>query len=269
MPISEFHTKSAPQQWDLYLRVSSVDVSYLLRDIDSPERIDFGTLPIARTAEPYIKRLEDIFYDHEGLVNDYHSCTILIDNVDTILCPTDIASDEQMAKLMLKEQNRTFSGDVLSVQIDNDTTLLSGVQMGLLAFFQRSYYMPTLTHSFVPLIRQFSTPESRLNVTIIRDKVYIIGSDRHGLSMVNALPLRAVDTTAYYVLNAWQSNSYDQLKDELFLSGDVALLDKLQARLKQYIQNVMPAVLPTNILNLSADARGQIPLDLLLQAFSL
>ena len=268
MPTSDFHKRPAPQQWDLYLRVSAVEVSYLLCDIDLPDRINFGSLPLARSSEPYIKRLEDVFYDHEGLVDDYHSCTVLIDNIDTIICPTDLAQDEQTAQLMLKEQNRTFSGDVLSVPLDNDLTLLSGIQTGLLAFFQRSYYMPTLTHSFAPLIRQFSASESRLSVCIIRDKVYIIGTDRHGLSMVNALPLRAVDTTAYYVLNAWQANGYDQLKDELFLCGDPTLLDKLQMRLKQYIQNVMPAVLPSSILALSPETQRQIPLDLLLQAFS-
>lgn len=119
-------------------------------------------------------------------------------------------------------------------------------------FIARTFNNPPVCHRLTPLCRYFSFQSRAVNnikmfVNVSPDAVDIVAFSNNGLLLANTFRTTTVADALYYCLAVARSCGFDQLNDEMMLSGDRAVRDSLTPLLRQYVNYVMPLVFPSDI----------------------
>lgn len=85
---------------------------------------------------------------------------------------------------------------------------------------------------------------------------------RRGVAFANSFEYDKPDDILYYILYVWKQVGMDQEKDQLHMYGGASLRNSITATLRNYIQYISPAEIPSDAYLLGAEV-VQAPLDLI------
>lgn len=235
------------------------------------------TVPLAPAAS-YIKSVEDAIYTRPELPGDYDAIDVYIDTERYIMVPRSVAEDaasmrdiadslypsERLNVICSCAEVPPFHGD------DGDEAFVAMfIEPALDGFLRRTFVQARIMHRMVPLTRYFEAcgrllgNAGKMHIHRRAEAVDIIAFDGKGLTMANTFATAGgEDDAVYYALAAAKDLGFDADNDRMMCSGDAALRDRLMARLKPYINFVMPVIFPTTALHLGAEA-AQLPFELL------
>lgn len=234
-----------PDEWDLTLCVSRRGIRYLFTPAEGFDgETQRGEIAIAQTGQTYLARIEDIFYDNEGLVDDFHAVRIIFES-DIFMTIPEAMIDENEANdaTLLRSLFHAFSGNVLtdSTSIEG-VHIIYGVEDGIAPFFRRTYYNATFEHALSPVMRmcaQMHGNDVELFATLIGETAYIVGYDRRSMIVANAYTFRTDTDAAYYIINAWQQGGYDSLNDSIIINAtNSSEAERLQSIISRYVSHV-------------------------------
>ena len=265
--LKEYAAKN-PDRWDLALRIDDSSVGYTLNTVYEDYSLFSETVTLDSTGDSPLKRLENTVYDTPVILNDYKSVSVIVDSDKFVIVPEEF-SDEDTAENCFRNSFPDFDGDILVSKISGcGASVVSGVEKGLEAFLQRTWYNVTVSHTLVPLAGFFKRRSqlgnvAKMYVTVVGSRYYIIVFNRKGLIFANSYRITNINDAAYFILGVWKMCGLDFEADELMMSGDIRQRQDLMELLRNYIAVVMPSIFPAQLVKYNRDAMN-LPFDLIL-----
>lgn len=214
-----------------------------------------------------LRALESVIYDNPLLLCDFARVDILIDTPRMLLVPEAEAvadTDLPRQRLLLLYPDADFQcvettigGAVMAMALDTD----------LANFLQRTFPQASIQHRIAPLATYYGLRRAYGNNGIFNAHLHgqamdIIAFADRDLLMANTFAIQSTEDALFYVLTAARWLGYDDATDRMLVSGDAATRDALLPLLQQYISHAMPAIFPTALFRIGADAM-QVPFELL------
>mgnify|MGYP000794979832 FL=1 len=85
--------------------------------------------------------------------------------------------------------------------------------------------------------------------------------NKKGLLFANSFEYGDIHDAAYYILNVWEQQGFDQEKDELQLTGDKEPRQIITRIAQEYIRQVRPSIFPPQLFKLGKETL-EAPFDL-------
>ena len=257
-----------PELWTLILRLDEDSVKFILYSDEVENSLISRELRLDVNAGGYLKALENCIYDNPTLIQDYKQVAVSVLSSHFAIFPVEVG-DEDTIQDAMDYMYADDEGDCISSElISGKSTIAFKMSRGVTSFLQRTFNMPLIVHRLVPLCSYSNKKSEKSGIS----KMYVHVNDnnmdlcvfRKGeLLMANTFHLRDDDEAVYYMLNAWQSLELDVMTDELQLSADKSVRDKLTPQLRKYITYVMPIIFPASAMKIGQDAM-KAPFDLIL-----
>ncbi len=262
------------QRLNILLNRDSIDA--VCFDPAVEESLQRITIPMT-TAASYVKSVEDAIYTRPELTDDYDAIDVYIDTERYIMVPRSVAED---AAAMRDIADSLYPSERLNIVCTcaevppfhsdgGEAFVAMFLEPALEGFLRRTFVQARIMHRMVPLTRYFEAcgrllgNAGKMHIHRRTNAVDIIAFDGKGLTMANTFATAGGDDDAlYYALAAAKDLSFDADNDRMMCSGEAALRDRLMARLKPYVNFVMPVIFPTTALHLGAES-AQVPFELL------
>ncbi|MDD2962061.1 MAG: DUF3822 family protein [Muribaculaceae bacterium] len=257
-----------PDKWILAMSIDDVSISYTLHTLLEDDSLLSERIEIESSGESYLTRIENAFYDNPILVNNYARVSVVFNTSNFVVVPHDVVKNN-IGEDCFRQLFPTFEGELLvSLGISAGADIVFGLQEGIKAFIERTYDKVSISHSLTVLTDYFYRRNrlgnvSKMNVTIIANKLYICVFNRNGLVFSNLFDFRQIEDAAFFILNIWKEKGLDALNDELHISGETTYRQALIDILRQYLAFVMPAVFPSSLLKVGRKAMN-VSFDLML-----
>lgn len=124
-------------------------------------------------------------------------------------------------------------------------------------------FCPHITPQLVLWKQQSPCVDPRQMYVVIHRKMMDVVCFAQGkLLFVNTFGYDKPDDILYYILYVWKQVGMDQEKDQLHIYGGVSLRNSMTTTLRNYIQYISPAEIPSDAYLLGAEV-VQAPLDLI------
>lgn len=268
---SQTNTLQHPEAWDLVVGIDEQRLDYIAHLPGQDGTLIQGCVPLAAHATSPLQAVEDAVYDTSLLLNDFRQVRVLLRTPRFLVLPAETTPAD--AARLLATVYPEWSGECTVAHLKQcQVALALETPRGLLPFVQRTFSYPVVSHPLHGLCEHCHTlcrddgeGTSRMFVNMGK-QVMDLAVFSHGQpQLINSFPCPNTDDALYYALHVWQTLGLDQQADELQLGGDTERCAALAAKLRQFINFVMPASLPAAALRLGRDAT-QAPLELLLMA---
>lgn len=225
----------------------------------------------------YIKAIEDTIYSTPELLGEYDATDVYIDTPRFTIVPRTVSDDAQTIRRIADDLYPAERLNVISTCAEvppfhsedgGEAFVAMFIEPALEGFLRRTFVQARIMHRIVPLTRYFEAcgrllgNAGKMHVHRRNDAIDIIAFDGKGLTMANTFTATEDDNALYYTLAAAKDIGFDADNDRILCSGDTAARDRLMARLKSYVNLVMPVIFPTTALHLGADA-AKVPFELL------
>lgn len=240
--------------WNLSLKISDSALDIALRSTVEDNSLILRHIDFDRAAMSVPKALEEAVYDNPLLLCDFGRVDVVVDCPRLAFVLAAVASDGDRLE---KAASLLWPGDDTGRLIVNDipraqAALVMKLDSDIAGFIARTFNNPPVCHRLTPLCRYFSFQSRAVNnikmfVNVSPDAVDIVAFSNNGLLLANTFRTTTVADALYYCLAVARSCGFDQLNDEMMLSGDRATRDSLTPLLRQYVNYVMPLVFPSDI----------------------
>lgn len=258
----------SPEHWNLILRIGETSVKFILYNDEEENSLICRELPIDTNSGNYLKALENCIYDNSVLIQDFKKIAVSVDSSHFVILPNEL-NDDEMIQDILEYMYVEDGGDYnVNELIENKSSIACLIPPGVIAFLQRTFNMPMIIHHLTPLCaysveRCQKIGISRMFVHLYDNRMDVCVCCKDELLMANTFYYREIDEAAFYMLNVWQNWGLDVMNDELQLSGEKSVRDRLTPQLRKYINYVMPIIFPASAMKIGQDAI-KAPFDLIL-----
>lgn len=243
---------SKSEQYTLSIRLSADGFSFSVFNplpegglSDSNRKIDES---LSLTAN-----LKQTFRELEWLKHSFYKVNIIVADKRFTLVPLDFFEDEQCEMLFYhnhpKRDNEIVQYNILQ---KNNTVVLFGMDKSAYSFLQEQYPNARFCAQASPLIEHFSA-KSRLGNTrkmyadLQSNYANIYCYDRGRLLLANSFECKVTADRLYYLLYIWKQLGFEQMHDELHLSGNLEDKDALVSQLQKFIKQVFIVTPALNI----------------------
>ena len=202
------------------------------------------------------KVIEEAVYAAPSLLGDYAQTVVVVDTPRFTLVPEDVAADaEALAAICgLMWPGEAQEAATVSAAAGG-VAVVAAVDPALSGFVSRTFGRATIVHRMAALCRFFASLSRPVNnVRLYANfaspaRLDIIAMTADTLLMANSFDCNDADDAVYYIMAAVKDCGFDQLDDELLLSGDGDSCLKITGPLRRYVNSVMPLLLPENVKN--------------------
>lgn len=257
-----------PELWTLILRIDDKSVKFILYNNEEENSLISRELELDVTGGDYLRALENCVYDNPALIQDFKRVAVVVTSPHFAVLPNEMSDDDTMLDVM-DYMYAADEGDRNSCSlVEGKATIAYTLHRGVTSFLQRTFNMPLIVHSLVPLCAYASKKSEKSGIA----KMYAYVNDgcldlcvfnKGELLLANSYRLREIDEAAYYMLMVWQTLGLDVMNDELQLSADKEVRDILTPQLRKYINFVMSIIFPASAMKIGQDAM-KAPFDLIL-----
>lgn len=240
--------------WHLSLKISDSALDIALRSTVEDNSLILRHIDFDRAAMSTAKALEEAVYDNPLLLCDFGHVDVIVDSEHFAFVPENVTADSNRLD---KAARLLWPGDTDSKLIVNTiaragASLVMKLDSAIANFIARTFNNPPVYHRLTPLCRYFSFQSRAVNnikifINVSPSTVDIVAFSNSGLLLANSFPAATPTDALYYCLAVARSCGFDQLNDEIMLSGDRKTRDSLTPLLRQYVNYAMPLVFPSDI----------------------
>lgn len=202
------------------------------------------------------KVIEEAVYTTPSLLGDYAQTVIVVDTPCFTLVPQEVADDREALEAIRGLMWPDAQADAVTVSPAADgMAVVASVDPALTGFVSRTFGRATVVHRVAALCRFFASLSRPVNnIKLYANfasptRLDIVALKADTILMANSFEYTETDDAVYYIMAAVKDCGFDQLDDELLLSGDAECCRKITDTLRKYINSVMPLLLPENIKN--------------------
>lgn len=239
----------------VYVRERGVDILTV-----KPDGAEISTLEVDRTITSPTKIIEEAVYSAPALLGAYSRVDVVGGFDRFVIAPDQTDPDTVAAKLWTDEERNAA---VLTVDpCFGGAKFISLADRSLEGFVGRTFGRAELHNRLALLVNFFAGLSRPVN----RVKMYahltgesgldIIALTADGLLMANSFRCQDANDVVYFIMASVEDCGFDALDDELILCGDRDRCTAVTDTLRQYLNSVMPLLLP--------DGDASSPLELLI-----
>lgn len=250
---------SNPDMWNLLLRLSPSELHVVAYSIIEDNSLIYRRFPLENNPDSYLRSLEETIYDNPMLLGDFRRVYCVIQTSTHIVVPAEYTSDNDRETL-LTASHPDFKGSIFT-----DTTgcrnaiIIAGIENYLSAFLHRTFHNVAISSHLSPLCCFFSAKAGKSNniktlVNLRESSLDIIIMQGGNLMLANTFSFSDPMDAVYYILACRNRIGLDPHNDELLLSGDASVREKILPMLRTYLARVMPMIFPPQMFKSGKDA---------------
>ncbi len=193
---------------------------------------------------PWTANLRQLYDACDWLHRPFRRVNVLVADRRFTLMPLDLYEDALAETVFYHNHLRQENEQVMHNLLRNDqVALLFGFDRSARAFLDRQHPDVRYYAQAALLIHHFSR-QSRLGNTrkmfahLRGEYVDVFCYDHGRLLLANSYKCRLVEDRIYYLLYVWQTLSFEQERDELYLCGLLADKDELLSGLREFVRRV-------------------------------
>lgn len=215
---------------EAYLVIGSEQIQYAVRPVDDKTKVYFATAKLGNEIEGGMQKL---FWEHPLFALPYRSTLISVeDGSPFVVVPQDLigsASNIEWLGVATDVRNRR----VMSLALDEErSSIIYSVGQELFNFCQRSFSIPTYTHSIVPLVRLAVTLTRRDEPRVVilhhlGDFIQVVIAREGQLLLANRYKISSDTDTLYYITALFRQFKFNPQDTPLCVYG----LEKMDALL--------------------------------------
>lgn len=255
-----------PSLWVLTLRLSVTDLHIAAFSLVEDNSLIYRRVPLDRVAPSPIKAIEDAVYDNPLLLSNFKHVYCLVDTHATIIVPAPGAYDSKYSTAIFSachnQDDTTLHADILP---EMNAAILTGIDTAIDRFLHRTFSNMTIMNHLAPLCRYFHSSRSNSVKTYanFREKsMDVIIIDGNRLLHANTYSFNDPIDATYYIMACRARLNLSNETNELLLSGDSTIREKITPVLRRHIALVMPVIFPPRMFRAGRDAM-QAPFDLI------
>ncbi|MDL2241426.1 DUF3822 family protein, partial [Bacteroidales bacterium OttesenSCG-928-L03] len=203
-------------------------------------------LPIARSKDgSALSDFQDIYYDNDFLTLPFRKTYLLNCSPSFTYVPTHLFEEKQagdyMDFLFSSPSGKIMHHHLMMQQI----TIVHGMDEDLYSFLHRSFFDLRFYHHTAPLMTYFFNQVQLVNakrmiINLESKGIDVICFERDYLLLGNHFPTASLEEAVYYILFIWKQLGFDQLKDYIYIAGNMEGRKDLMSNIKDYIRNMIP-----------------------------
>ena len=216
----------------------------------------------------YLFALENAVYSYPFLLQNFRKTQILVQPEHFTFIPLPFASSRDN-EIYFRFCFPESKDEILENNLSRcGSQLLFGIAPDVSDFLRRTFDRPQILHHLTPLCEYFYRKSrlgnnAKMYAHLQKGNLDLLCFNKEGLLLANTFRFRHINDAAYYILNAWQQLEYDQMNDELQLSGDKNLRNEITPLMREYITYVMPTIFPSHLFELGEETH-EAPFDLVI-----
>lgn len=236
-------------QYRLIIRLTTKEFSYYIVDPQKNDGAVYLQFSLLKS-KSLLQQIEEIFYQQELLRLPYKSTYLMVESPVYSVVPNSYVNEAKQDVLLdflhYEPAQRCFQNSFKRMHATN----VFSVNEEAYGFLHRSLSINQVFHYITPLAEYFAQRSkfgdySKMFVYVTNDTLDIFCFEKNRLKLVNRFDYTAFDNAAYFILNTWAKVSFDQLVDELLLSGDERYIESLVPLLTAYISRISTISPPT------------------------
>lgn len=201
------------------------------------------------------KVLEEAVYTSPVLLSEYSMVDVVADSDRFVIVPAELAADKVAVGELTQRIWHDASDEDLTIDICGSAAFVSLLDKSLVGFVGRTFMRAAIHHRLAMLTSFFmslSAPVNRVKLYAHfagPSRVDIVALTAEGLLMANSFDCEAMTDAVYYIMACVKDCGFDELEDEMIVCGDQPSCAAATDVLRQYINSVMPLLLPVSDSN--------------------
>ncbi|WP_455496542.1 DUF3822 family protein [Coprobacter sp.] len=214
-----------------------------------------------------LRSIEETVYNHPVLLRNFRKIYIIIQSSRFTFIPKAIEEKEEKLNAYYDFCFPNHTDKILCNEWKkNQLYNLFGVEKDSYAFLKRTFDNPVFLHQLTPLCEYFynrsrTGNNSKMYVHLQKGWIDIACFNKAGMLFANSFEYGDIHDAAYYILNVWEQQQFDQETDELQLTGDKTPRQIITRITQEYIRQVMPSIFPPQLFKLGKETL-EAPFDL-------
>ena len=233
-----------PERYILTIRIHSEQFLFsLYNPVDDASYFYF---PIEKEKQSSaFSSFQDVFFDNEFFSLPFRK-TYIINYTSTFTYVPSFIFEKKDRKEYLKFLFKDKPNKILYHELQTpEITILHDIQYGIYEFFQRSFVDGQIIHHTAPLIAYFrdKTPTVNRNKVVVNlqnKEMDVLCFSHNNFLLGNHFNCQQIENAVYYILFIWKQMKFDQLRDFVYITGDVNSKRKLMEQLREYLHNIIP-----------------------------
>ncbi|MDE5554074.1 MAG: DUF3822 family protein [Muribaculaceae bacterium] len=203
------------------------------------------------------KALEEAVYTSPALLAEYSRVDVVADSDRFIIVPSELASDSVAVSNVVQMMWPDASDDDITVDLCGSAAFVSLIDKSLVGFVGRTFMRAAIHHRLAMLASFFMTLSAPVNRVKLythfagASRVDIVAVTSEGLLMANSFDCETTTDAVYYIMACVKDCGFDELEDEMIVCGDQPSCASATEVLRQYINSVMPLLLPVGDANVA------------------
>ncbi|MDE6369600.1 MAG: DUF3822 family protein [Muribaculaceae bacterium] len=203
------------------------------------------------------KVLEEAVYTSPALLSEYSMVDVVAEGDRFVIVPAELAADDMAVGELARHLWPDASDDDLTVDVCGNAAFVSLLDKSLVGFVGRTFVRSAIHHRLAMLTSFFmslSAPVNRVKLYAHfagSSRIDIVALTSDGLLMANSFDCEATTDAVYYIMACVKDCGFDELEDEMIVCGDQPSCAATTEVLRQYINSVMPLLLPVSDSNVA------------------
>lgn len=235
------------ERWRLQLTVGPGGVRANYFDAQARRAVQYLDKPLAVDPADALRSIEDIIYDDPALLDDYDT-SILIRPTALIFVPTAQIGEEEEAGELLSQVDPTEGKDVWIEPVTDEYTAIYSTPGGVRDFLVRSFPTEDVHLALSALLEHVAstgTGDRKAWVHLDARTLDIVVFAGGRPVLVNTREYGEAADAAYYIVQSLRALGLDDGKTELQLSGNEQTRRELLPMLREHLDYVSTALLPS------------------------
>ena len=248
------------------IRLRSDGLSFSGYSPSESETFFYRNVEFDRT-KPYVSSLKEFFFEHEFMTYSYRRTILVCVTPQYTVVPEEVFTDKQKTDLLSFTFSAPENKCLHNLLTREAAEVVFGMDEEVYEFCSRSLINPSFIHHMTPQLALWKQQSRmliprQLYVVLHRKMMDVVCFAQGKLLFVNTFEYDKPDDILYYILYVWKQVGMDQERDQLHIYGGVSLRNSITTTLRNYIQYISPAEIPSDAYLLGAEV-VQAPLDLI------
>ncbi len=250
----------------LSIRLTLDGFSFSIHHASEDESMIYRDFPCDKGGD-YIAHIEGVIEKNPELLYSFGNVYVVVATDRFLQMPQSLDIKQK------REQVYAFThgpNDDVVLSCENKVNSLLtifGIESKLYHYIKRTFDITALYHSTHILSSYFSNRMKfgnydKLICQIQNKTADLIAIKRGNVTLINQYRFKQVEDVIYYILATWQKIGFSSTRDQLQFYGEASLFIKMQEIIKPYIDQFVPLVGPTDIIQTNNES-PKVPFELI------
>lgn len=265
--ISKIIPPENTENYILSIRLRNDGCYFAISDPATSNSYKGENIIFAPNGNTLLQSTEEVIYNRPVLLRNFRKTYIIIQSSRFTFVPKAIEEKDDKLNTYYDFCFPNHTDKILCNEWKkNQLYNLFGVEKETYAFLKRTFNNPVFLHQLTPLCEYFynrskTGSNSKMYVHLQKGWMDIACFNKTGMLFANSFEFGDIHDAAYYILNAWEQQGFNQEKDELQLTGDKEPRQTITRITQEYIRQVMPSIFPPQLFKLGKETL-EAPFDL-------